>query len=185
MNVFVQKLKQIKGLLTGLGITGKGIVSRHVTVYYPRETIEADILASYRGPIELVGLDEDPGTPRCISCLMCVQACPSGCITVAKSKAPEPTAEERKAMEEAEQRGEKPKKPKAPKYPSRWIYDFSYCSLCGCCVEACPADSIRFSHNIYLAGTAPEDFRFNLLARLRRQAEEAAAAQTPPSGGAS
>ena len=174
MSMLLQKLKEAKGLLTGLGITGKYFLSKDVTVYYPRQTVEPERIHSFRGPIELVGLEDDPATPRCISCLMCVQACPSNCITVAKSKAPEPSPEEKREMEEAEQRGEKPKKPRAPKYPSKWLYNFTYCSLCGCCIEACPVESIRFSRNYYLAGTSPDDFNFNLLARLARKAKEEA-----------
>ena len=74
-------------------------------------------------------------------------------------------------MEEAEARGEKVKKPAAPKDPARFSYDFSLCSLCGTCVESCPADSLRFSHEIYQAGFDRKDFHFDLLARLRGQAE--------------
>ena len=177
MKVLVKKLAEVWSLLVGLAITGKYFLSRDVTVYYPRQTIEPERLHSYRGPIELVGLDNDPAVPRCISCMMCAQCCPSGCIKVVKSPAPKPTPEEQKAMAEAEARGEKVKKPAAPKNPSVWEYDYTLCSLCGTCVEVCPVDSIRFSRNYYLAGTSPSDFHFNLLARLRRLSRAAAAPQ--------
>ncbi len=172
MKMLFRKISQLWGLMVGLAITGKYFLSKDVTVYYPRQTVDPKDILTYRGHIELIGLDDDPGTPRCISCLLCVQACPSGCIAVTKSKAPKPTEEELQAMEEAKQRGEKPKAPAAPKYPASWLYDYNLCSLCGMCVEACPVDSIRFSHNIYLAGTSPDDFRFNLLARLKRKSKE-------------
>lgn len=172
MKALFHKVSQLWSLVVGLGITGKYFLSKDVTVYYPRQTVAAPDALSYRGHIELVGLDDNPATPRCVSCLLCVQACPSGCISVTKSKAPEPTEEQRRAMEEAKARGEKPKPPAAPKYPAKWLYDYTLCSLCGMCVETCPADSIRFSHNIYLAGISADDFRFNLLARLQRQARE-------------
>lgn len=190
MKALFQTLSRLWGLVIGLAITGKYFLSRDVTVYYPRQTVAEKDALTYRGHIELVGLDSDPTTPRCVSCLLCAQACPSGCITVARSKAPEPMEEERRVMEEARERGEKVKPPAAPKYPSKWLYDYTLCSLCGMCIETCPADSIRFSHNIYLAGTSPDDFRFNLLARLRRRTGEEDArhasrtASTATSGGA-
>lgn len=172
MKMLFKKISQLWGLVVGLAITGKYFLSKDVTVYYPRQTISPKDIQTFRGHIELIGLDADPATPRCISCLLCMQACPSGCIAVTKSKPPKPTEEELKAMEEARQRGEKTKAPAAPKYPASWIYDYNLCSLCGICVEVCPVDSIRFSHNIYLAGTSSDDFRFNLLARLQRKSGE-------------
>ncbi len=173
MNAVARKLSDLWGMLVGLGITGKYFLSKDVTVYYPRRTVAPESLLSFRGPIELVGLDDKPATPRCISCMMCVQACPSNCIAVTKSPPPKPTEEERKAMAEAEARGEKVKKPAAPKNPAAWTYDYTLCSLCGTCVETCPVDSIRFSHNYYVAGTTRSDFQFDLLARLRRLAGKA------------
>lgn len=172
MNMLFRKLAQLWSLAVGLAVTGKFFLSKDVTVYYPRQTVKTKDMLTFRGHIELIGLDDDPVTPRCISCMLCVQACPSGCIAITKSKAPKPSEEELKAMEEAKERGEKPKAPAAPKNPASWLYDYNLCSLCGMCVEVCPVTSIRFSHNIYLAGMSPEDFRFNLLARLRRKAGE-------------
>ena len=168
----VDTAKGLWSLVVGLAITGRYFVSRHKTVYYPREVIEKENTETYRGPIELVGLPKDPATPKCISCMLCVQACPSNCITVKKSPAPVMTPEQQKAFDEATARGENPKKPAAPRNPSLWHYDFTYCSLCACCVEACPVDSIKFSHELYLAGTRREDFNLDLLARLKRTAQQ-------------
>jgi NADH-quinone oxidoreductase subunit I len=162
--------KGLWSLLVGLGITGKYFIAPKKTVYYPREVIGPEATQAFRGPIELVPLPKDPATPKCISCMLCVTACPSGCIKVTKSPAPVMTPEERKAFEDATARGENPKKPAAPRNPAGWEYDFTYCSLCACCVEACPVNSIRFSHDIYLAGTRRADFKVDLLARLKRLA---------------
>lgn len=169
--------KGLWSLVVGLGITGRFFISRHKTVHYPRKVIEKDNTDSFRGPIELVGLPKDPATPKCISCMLCVQACPSGCITVKKQAPPKMTPEQQKEFDEATARGENPKKPAAPRNPAEYLYDFTYCSLCACCVEACPVDSIRFSHEIYLAGTRREDFNMDLLARLKRTAAKEAAAK--------
>ena len=170
-------LMGIWSLIVGLFITGRFFISRHKTVHYPRKVIEKENTDSFRGPIELVGTPKDPATPKCISCMLCVQACPSGCISVKKQPAPVMTPEQQKEFDEATARGENPKKPTAPRNPAEYKYDFTYCSLCACCVEACPVDSIRFSHEIYLAGTRREDFHMDLLARLKRTAAKEAAAK--------
>ena len=59
---------------------------------------------------------------------------------------------------------------KGSKTPGRFILDYSLCSLCGQCAKACPVDSLRFSHHAYFVSTNREDFKIDLLARLRRQA---------------
>ena len=178
MSLFLQKLSRAKSLLTGLFITGRNFISRDVTVYYPRQTVADKDITTYRGHIELVGLDGEPETPRCISCLLCAQACPSGCITVAK-----PKSLPKKAVEEGDGATEPASKQPASKCPSKWEHDYTLCSLCGSCVEVCPAAAIRFSNNIYLAGTSSDNFRIDLLRRLQRKAREAAAEQGVPSGG--
>lgn len=186
MKSLINAVKGVWSLLVGLNITGRYILKPWRTTFYPREVVEKEATDSFRGPIELVGLPKDPKTPKCISCMLCVQACPSNCITVKKSPAPVMTPEQQKEFDEAVARGENPKKPAAPKNPSLWHYDFTYCSLCACCVEACPVGSIKFSHELYLAGTRREDFNLDLLARLKRTAEKeaalkAAAAKCPSS----
>ncbi|MBG3877609.1 4Fe-4S dicluster domain-containing protein [Desulfovibrio oxamicus] len=163
-------LADLWSLVVGLGITGKQFCKPGVTVHYPRAEVTPEAAASFRGPIELIGLDKDPAKPKCIACMLCVSACPSNCIAVTRAPTPKPTPEELKAMAEAEARGEKPKKPAPPKAPGTWTYDFSLCSLCGSCVEVCPVDSIGFSRDIYMVGTKREDFVFDQLARLARKA---------------
>ena len=176
MRCLFRKLADLWSLVTGLFITGKYFCSPQLTVHYPRATVEPEAAESFRGPIELVGLPKKPDTPKCISCMICVTACPSKCITIRKSPAPKLSAEEEKAFAETEARGETVKRPAAPKNPSLWHYDFTLCSLCGCCVEACPVKSIKFSNDMYLSGTSREDFNQDLLARLTRLAGKAQAA---------
>lgn len=163
-------LVDLWSLVVGLMVTGKFFFKPQVTVHYPRKVVVPNLTDTFRGPIELV---PDPGTPlktKCIACLMCVSACPSHCITVVKAKAPKPTPEEEQAMAEAKARGEKVKKPADPKVPAEWTYDFSLCSLCATCVEACPVDAIRFSHELYVVGTDRKSFIYDLLARVKDQA---------------
>lgn len=173
-NYVTDLAKGIWSLIVGLLITGKYFLSPEKTVHYPRKVVAKENTDSFRGPIELVGTAKDPATPKCISCMMCVQACPSGCISIKKQPAPKMTPEQQQEFDAAVARGENPKKPTAPKNPGEWTYDYTYCSLCACCVEACPVNSIRFSHEIYLAGTRREDFKLDLLARLQRTAKKEA-----------
>jgi NADH-quinone oxidoreductase subunit I len=160
-------------LIVGLKVTGKNFADKNVTLHYPRETVTSGQLEGFRGPLELIGKPKDPAKPKCIACMMCVTACPSKCITVVKAKAPKPTEAELQAMKEAEERGEKVKKPKAPKEPAKFLYDFSFCSLCGSCVENCPAKALRYSSNVYLTVTDRKELKMDLLARLAAQAKAA------------
>ena len=55
--------------------------------------------------------------------------------------------------------------------------DFTKCSLCGSCVEACRDGAIRFSRDYNLAGLSKEEYIMDLFAKL--QAEAQAAGVTP------
>ncbi len=173
----IDLIKGIWSLGVGLAVTAWYLVNRKITVQYPKQVVPREASESFRGPIELVGQPKDPATPKCISCMMCVSACPSGCISITKQKPPKLSPEEEKAFAEAEARGEKPKRPVAPRNPATWRYNYTYCSLCACCIEACPVNSIKFSNELYLAGTSRGDFHYDLLARLKRKAAEAKAAE--------
>jgi NADH-quinone oxidoreductase subunit I len=118
-----------------------------LTTHYPRQTIRDEDLVTFRGPVELVPDPENPDLSLCISCQMCVRACPSGCLTVTK--------------------GEE----KAPKV---WRSDFSLCSLCGTCVEVCPTEALRFSHDLYWVAERREELVRDLLARLGGKGKVAA-----------
>ena len=171
MKEYLRQIKNLWSLIVGLFITGDNLRRSTVTVHYPRQ--EVDNLSTFRGPIQLLPSPKDPAIPKCISCMMCMNTCPSGCITVIKQKAPKPTPEEEQAMAEAEARGEKIKKPAAPKNPAGFIYDYSLCSLCGLCAEVCPVNSIGFSSDVYMVVRDRELLKLDLLARLRSRAESA------------
>ncbi len=167
MNAIKEAIKTVSdlwSLMVGLRVTGKYFLEPQRTVRYPWKALANT--DTYKGHLELVGGVKDPFKPRCISCGMCALACPSNCLTVVKKKAPKPTPEEEKALAEAKANGEKPKD-KAPKDPEKFIYDYSLCSLCGTCMENCPAGALRFSKNIYMAGYSRNDFLFDLVVELR------------------
>jgi len=157
-------LKGLYSLLVGLWITGRHALGPfpawlglagpkfgypQLTIHYPRQTIRDEDLVTFRGPVELVPGADDPAQSRCISCQMCVRACPSACLTVVKGEG---------------------------KTPKEWRSDFSLCSLCGTCVEVCPAGALRFSHDIYWVVEKREDLVRDLLARLAQNGKERVAA---------
>lgn len=150
-------------LVVGLKITGRNFTQPQVTVHYPRELVDTDLTDSYRGPIALVAHPRDPTKSKCTACMICVGACPSQCITVVKAPAPLITPEQEQAFQEAEARGEEVERPVAPREPVIWINDFSLCSLCGMCVEACPPRCLTFSHELNTVGTSRDAFLHNLL----------------------
>jgi len=127
-------------LFIGMGITFKEFFKPTVTVSYPYETLT--MCEKYRGHIELI--ENEDGKPNCIVCGLCQRACPSACITLAGEK---PEGEKKKVL-------------------TKYILDFTRCSLCGSCVESCNFNAIEYSKEYNLASTRKEDFIFDLLARL-------------------
>jgi NADH-quinone oxidoreductase subunit I len=154
-----EALTGLKSLVIGLGITGEAFCAENVTVIYPKE--EVDNLATYRGPVELVGKVDAPDVPKCVACGVCVKACPSNCLTIL---CPIPPKVGEVNSEPAEM-GPAPQK--GTKTPSQFILDFSLCSLCGQCVRACATNALRYSNNPYMVSFDRKDFHFDLIARLR------------------
>ncbi len=130
-------------LFIGMGVTFKEFFKPTVTVQYPYETLT--MTDKYRGHTELI--ENDEGKPNCVACGLCARACPSGCISLA---------------------GEKPEGAKK-KVVTRYILDFTRCSLCGSCVESCNFNALKFSKEYNLASTRREDFIFDLLQRLEER----------------
>ena len=166
----------IWSLLSGLFITGKNFLKHQITTIYPYEEISN--INSFHGHIELTPSDEDSSIPRCIACGACASACPSDCIVVIAQENPS-FVEESKAVKDmpVELVGDrlvpkvKHRMPprKAKRVPSLFTLDFTKCSLCGQCIDVCPADAIVFSNNVYLANTNQEEFRMDLILRLKKE----------------
>jgi NADH-quinone oxidoreductase subunit I len=133
-------------LVTGMRITIGQFFKPVVTVQYPHETLK--IPARFRGHIELV---RDPGTGKaiCYACKLCERACPSDCITVDGVK-----------LDGAKK-----------KSVTSYHLDFTKCSLCGSCVEACRDGAIRYSREYNLASTNKDDFVIDLFRRLEEEAK--------------
>lgn len=175
MTSLIKTLKGLWSLVVGLKITGVEFCRPWLTVHYP--WLEVKNLSTFRGHIELVAVDGDPKTPRCIMCRKCVEICPSGCISLEMHV-------EGDAGEQGEDAGlfltpgiQVPgsvHKGPPPERFDRVLDDFrlkyTYCSLCGLCVQICPVAAIRFSRDAYLVSTARETLELDLLKRLRSPA---------------
>jgi NADH-quinone oxidoreductase subunit I len=144
-NAFKETYVGLKSLFIGMGITLREFFKPTVTVQYPHQT--NPIPARFRGHIELV---RDPATGRavCFACKLCERACPSDCISVDGAK-----------LDGAKK-----------KSVTMYRLDFTKCSLCGSCVEACRDGAIRFSREYNLAATTKEDFVMDLFKRLEDEA---------------
>ena len=149
-----------RSLMTGMRITMGQFFKRPVTVHYPHETLTMP--PRFRGHIELV---RDPQTGRaiCFACKACEKSCPSDCIIV----------------EGAKREGEKRKS------VTEFKLDFTKCSLCGSCVEACKSNAIRFSKAYNLASTNKDEFIMDLFRKLETEGQgseppKPAASETAP-----
>jgi len=131
-------------LLVGLSITLKYFFQPVVTVQYPHAVLP--MTPRFRGHIELLR-DENTLGHKCIVCMSCQKACPSGCIAVAGKKL------------------EGSKKTTLTGY----TLNFTTCSLCGLCVESCPTNALVFSKEFNLAGTAREAYVYDLVKRLEEK----------------
>jgi NADH-quinone oxidoreductase subunit I len=131
-------------LFMGLRVTIGQFFKPNVTVQYPHESLKMP--ARFRGHIELVR-DPETGKAICYACKLCERACPSDCITV----------------EGVKLEGDKKKSVSAFKL------DFTKCSLCGSCVEACKSNAIRYTRDYNLASRRKEDFIMDLFKRLEAE----------------
>ncbi len=156
-NAVTEVYTGVKSLFIGLRITLGQFFKPIVTVQYPHETLK--IPPRFRGHIELVR-DPETGMAKCFVCKLCEKACPSDCITVEGVK---PEGGKRKTV-------------------TYYRLDFTKCSLCGSCVEACRDGAIRFSRDYNLAGTNKDDFIMDLFKRLRNEARAAGTELVMPAG---
>src|SRR5262249_48428735 len=164
MKALLEIYSGLKSLFIGMRITIGQFFKPIVTVQYPHESLKMP--ARFRGHIELVR-DSATGKPKCFVCKLCEKACPSDCITVEGVK---PEGAKRKTV-------------------TYYRLDFTKCSLCGSCVEACRDNAIRFSREYNLARTSQEEFIMGLFQRLEAERNRAGqneslgtieGAQTPP-----
>jgi NADH-quinone oxidoreductase subunit I len=145
-NALKEIVSGFNSLVTGMRITIGQFFKPIITVQYPHETLK--IPPRFRGHIELVR-DPETGKALCYSCKLCERACPSDCISVDGAK-----------LEGAKK-----------KSATTYILDFTKCSLCGSCVEACRDGAIRFSREYNLASTSKEEYVMDLFKRLQEESQ--------------
>ncbi len=107
-------------LLVGLGLTGRYLFKRKVTVQYPEE--KTPMSPRFRG---IHALRRYPnGEERCIACKLCEAVCPALAITI-----------------EAEPRED------GSRRTTLYDIDLFKCVYCGLCEEACPVDAVVLTRN--------------------------------------
>jgi NADH-quinone oxidoreductase subunit I len=117
------RLPGLPGLVKGLAITARAMVTPSHTAEYP--DVAPDLPPRSRGVIAL--LEEN-----CTVCMLCARECPDWCIYIDSSKETLPATTEggrerqRNVLE-------------------RFDIDFSLCMYCGICIDVCPFDALHWS----------------------------------------
>jgi NADH-quinone oxidoreductase subunit I len=111
------------GLLKGLGVTFKEMVTPAVTVQYPHVKEAPPTRA--RG---VIALKEE----NCTVCMLCARECPDWCIYIEGHNDKAPPRREGG-------------KPRTVNKLDRFDIDYALCMYCGICVEVCPFDALFWS----------------------------------------
>lgn len=112
--------KDIKALISGLGIAGKHLGRHAITIQYPEEKWEMPERS--RGIVVLLS-DPETGKLNCTGCKLCEKACPSSAITI-----------------------DAPRDPETKKRTvTKFTLDLSFCCFCGLCEEACNFAAIKMA----------------------------------------
>lgn len=117
--------KSLKSAVLGMRVTVKNLFTPAITVQYPDERL--DLPVGFRGIPVL--LSDAEGNLKCVSCELCVRACPVQCIELQSHREP----------------GQK------IKVLDVYNLDATWCMYCGLCVEACPFDALAMSDQYELA----------------------------------
>ena len=113
---FLEKILLLE-MLQGLWVTLKNQFRPHITVEYPRETLE--FAPRFRG-VPRLRRDPESGEELCISCLLCEVICPTECISIVCEK-------------KTEGKG---------KQLVSFTINYERCCFCGLCVDPCPTKPI-------------------------------------------
>lgn len=120
-----------------MGVTLKHLTRKPITVQYPDEPVP--LYPRFRGKHELRRYEN--GLERCIGCMLCEAACPTGAIYV---EATENDADHRISPGE--------------RYAKIYEVNLLRCVFCGDCEEACPTEAIVLGHDFAMADYNRRDF---------------------------
>jgi NADH-quinone oxidoreductase subunit I len=110
------------GLLKGLGVTLKTMLSKPTTQQYPH--VKPPLPPRTRGVIALM-------EENCTVCMLCARECPDWCIYIDSHKETVPPKDGGRA--------------RTRNILDRFAIDFALCMYCGICVEVCPFDALFWS----------------------------------------
>jgi NADH-quinone oxidoreductase subunit I len=131
------RIRDVAGIVRGLGMTLRQVGRRPVTRQYPEE--KKQLPPRSRGLHKLQRYEN--GLERCIGCSLCAAACPSKAIYV-------------EAAENTEQNRVSP----GERYAARYEINMIRCIFCGYCEEACPTGAIVLGTEYELADFSRGDF---------------------------
>lgn len=130
-----------KGLFKGLGITFKRMIGPNITEFYPEE--KPNLPPTVRSSM---GLDPD----KCISCMMCANACPNKVIDIKSDKDEETKKKVLKSYE----------------------MNLGRCLFCGLCTEACPTKALTVTQEFENAIYYPEHLKWDMIERSKKNRKE-------------
>jgi NADH-quinone oxidoreductase subunit I len=111
------------GLLKGLGVTLKTMMTPSTTRQYPH--VKPELPARTRGVIALM-------EENCTVCMLCARECPDWCIYIDSHKEYVPPKQEGGRAT-------------TRNMLDRFAIDFALCMYCGICIEVCPFDALFWS----------------------------------------